>query len=1007
MPSIIARQSDHIDIAELRRRLAGRRGRPYWRSLEELADAPGFQQLLEEEFPRLAPLWQGRVSRRGLLGLMAASLALGGLSACKPQPAERIAPYTRRPEDLIPGQPRWYASALTLDGYARGVLVKTFEGRPVKIEGLPLHPASLGATDSIAQAEILGLYDPDRSQAVHYQGNASGYHVFLRQLRARAARWGGDEHRLCLLTGPVSSPSQLTLIESLRQRYPGLRWYSHQPVSRQAVYQGTRQAFGEALEPRYRLHQARVVLTLDADLLGQGGAKLAHARALFGGRRPAPRGPIRNRLYCIESTPTITGASSDHRLGIEADRISAVAAALAARLGVPGLNNAPTPSGVDPAWLDALAADLEDAGAHAVVIAGDHQPASLHALTHLLNHRLGAIGTSVDYAEPVLGQADGDLTALSEAIDQGNVDGLLMLGTNPLYSAPPSLQFEQRLARVPFTVHCGQYRDETGRAALWHLPLAHPLESWDDARAFDGSVALMQPTIVPMFGGFTAQQVLASFAGDAPSDARQAHRNVWRRLLGDHDFDARWRAALQRGWLEDSASAARTPKSAAQDVAFAATLTQVGDDGLILQLRPDPVLHDGHYANNGWLQELPRPITQLTWDGAALIAPALAEKRGLREGEKVTLALAGQRLSVPVWIQPGQPADAVTLFLGQGRRAAGRVGNGVGVNASELMASEGGYDRRGLTLHSEQVRWPLASTQQHHAMEGRDVLREATLEEFHLQPDFAQPPSEAPISLYPEHDYPGHAWGMSVDLSSCFGCNACITACQAENNIPIVGKEEVMRGREMHWLRVDRYFSGAPDAPRMTFQPVPCMHCEKAPCEYVCPVEATQHSSEGLNDMVYNRCVGTRYCSQNCPYKVRRFNWFHYTAQDTGLATPAAAHNPDVTVRSRGVMEKCTYCVQRINQAHIQARNENRDIADGEVTTACQQVCPSQAITFGDINDPRSAVSTAKASPLNYAMLGELNTRPRTTYLAGVRNPNPAIDALQANDAAGGEEGPA
>ncbi|MBM7333844.1 TAT-variant-translocated molybdopterin oxidoreductase [Alcanivorax marinus] len=977
---MIAREND-AEVAALRRALGQRRGRDYWRSLEEFADTPAFQRLIEEDFPRLAPLWEGRVTRRGLLGLMAASLALGGLTACGPQPPEQIAPYTRRPEDLLPGRPRWYASTLPLDGYARGVLVKTFEGRPVKIEGNPEHPASLGATDSIAQAELLGLYDPDRSRTIRYRGSASSQGAFLEQLDRRRSRWA-REGGLCLLTGPLTSPSQRALIERLRRRYPGLRWYRHAPLDG-AGDPDPRPAV------RYRLDRARVILDLDADCLDQGPAKLVHARHVMGRRHPDPQRQdhgLPNRLYCVESTPSVTGASSDHRLPLAAPDVPLFAAALGRRLGVPGLAAADDPAGVDPAWLDALADDLRQAGDGAAVIPGRAQSADLHRLALALNQQLGAVGHTVLPAPP-LTPADGDLPALAQAIDQGRVDGLLMLDTNPVYSAPGALEFADRLARVPFSVHLGQYHDETGRAALWHLPAAHPLERWDDARAFDGTASVLQPTIVPLFGGFSAQQVLAAFDGDYRADARELVRAHWRRQWPDDDFEGRWRAALQRGWIEEAPAA-----PAALPMPTDLTVPVAADDGLVLQWRADPALHDGHYANNGWLQELPRPLTKLTWDGAALIAPALAAEKGLRRGQHVILERNGRRLEVPVWIQPGQPPRAVTLYLGQGRTAVGRVGDGVGVNAYRLMPASGALQAGGLTLLRTDRFSELADTQQHHRVEGRDVLKETDLDGFLEDPAFARPAHpEPPPSLYPEWDYPGHAWGMSINLNSCTGCNACVTACQAENNIPIVGAEEVRRGHEMHWIRVDRYFQGPAEAPETRFQPVPCMHCEKAPCEYVCPVEATQHNSEGLNDMVYNRCVGTRYCSQNCPYKVRRFNWYHYTDTAAKLATPAAAHNPDVTVRSRGVMEKCTYCVQRINQAEADARNAGRPLRDGELKTACQQVCPTGAIEFGDLNDPRSAVSRAKASVLDYAMLGELNTRPRTTYQAEVRNPNPAI----------------
>ena len=982
-----------LTIDEIRRQLAQRRGKAYWRSLDELADSDRLHAVLTQALPHLDALWDTPLTRRRMLKLMAASMALGGLTGCDRQPEEHLVPYVDMPEYGVPGTPRHYATTALVAGYAHGVLAQSHEGRPTKIEGNPAHPATLGACDTAAQASVLSLYDPDRSGAVRQHGSISGYGNLLAALSEKQEDWDSDGGRgLCLLTGRLTSPSAQAHLQALQRQWPQARLFTHEAVDRQAVYAGSRQVFGEAIEPVYRLTEAQVVLALDADVLHEQPGFLRYAHDLFGRRRPRDADGIRNRLYAVESTPGITGAVADHRLALTHPRIEDLARQLAVSLGmnIPG----PVVDAAPPAWVRALAADLQSHRGAAVVIPGDRQSPAVHAIAQAINHRLQAFGATVEAIAPVdAAHEAGTLAELTTAMHAGEVDSLVMLDCNPVYTAPADLGFAEALDRVPWRLHWGEYVDETARLAHWHVPAAHPLETWGDARAYDGTASLIQPLIRPLQGGKTLLQMLVALTEATAADAHALLQAHWRERNGSEDFEAFWRRSLHDGLIAGSAFAAR-PVSPRAGWVDRLPAPRRGNDELVLQLRPDPALWDGRYANNGWLQELPRPLTTLTWGNAALIAPALAAQHELAEGDVVRLALENRELELPVYILPGHPPDAVTVHLGHGRRNAGRVGEDVGVDAYRLRDSRQPWALRVTLTPLLGEHRALALTQRHHAMEGRDLIRATDLAHYRTEPGFAQRP-QPHESLYPE-PWPAereaqHAWGMVIDLSACIGCNACVTACQAENNIPIVGREEVTRGREMHWIRIDRYFEGGPDAPGVVFQPVTCMHCENAPCEYVCPVGATQHSADGLNEMVYNRCIGTRYCSQNCPYKVRRFNWFDYTGATAAYPAEPAVQNPEVTVRSRGVMEKCTYCVQRINATRTQADAANRPIVDGELLTACQQACPTQAIVFGDLADAGSEVKRLTDHPLNYALLGELNTRPRTTYLAAVRNPNPAI----------------
>ncbi len=948
-------------------------GPRFWRSLEQLAASPEAMRQLEREFPHLGEA--ARTDRRTLLRLLGASLALAGLTACEEAPTRPIVARARSVPGHAPGQPLHVATTLMQDGYGVGVVVESHGGRPVKIEGNPLHPASLGAADAFAQAEILTLHDPARSSAIRQGGAPRTRGELVRMLDALALEMEGRRGAgLRLLTGPTSSPTFIALAAALAERFPEARWHRHAPALSDAPYQGARLAFGQALEARPDLSRADVILALDADFLAQGPGWIAHAAAFAARRDPA--GPM-NRLYVAEPCPTPTGTRADHRLALAPDAILRLAADLGAALGV-----SPPGGGEPHPMAPVLAEDLRRAGPAALVVAGPRLPAEIHALVHAINGRLGAIGNTVIHTAPVLPVAETDgLAALAEDMAAGGATHLLILDANPVYDAPAGLEFAERLARLPFSLHLGLYEDETAAGCRWHVPMAHALESWGDARAYDGTASLMQPVRAPGAGRMSALELIAPLAG-RDADGQALVRERWRRTGGEADFEAFWTRALHDGVVAGTAYAPQPVEPAPPPPPAPAGT----GEGLRIAFAPDPAVWDGRHAANAWLQELPRPLTKLVWGNAVLLAPATAARLGVTDGDVVELELDGRTVAGPVFAMPGHAPDTATLPLGYGRRRAGFVGSGVGFNAYALRGGETDWFGAGATLRRTGARDPLVTTQDHHTMAGRDVVRTATLAEFRRNPDVTG--SAAPLpSFYPEVRYEGHAWGMTIDLNACLGCNACVVACQAENNVPVVGREEVAVGREMHWLRIDRYFEGPPHDPVVHVQPMLCMHCEKAPCEVVCPVNATVHDSEGLNVMVYNRCIGTRYCSNNCPYKVRRFNWFDYAGRREG--TPVEVANPDVTVRERGVMEKCTFCVQRISAARITAKREGRALRDGEVRTACQQACPTRAITFGDLNAPDSAVAARKRSPRNYGVLADLNTQPRTTYLARVDNPNP------------------
>jgi MoCo/4Fe-4S cofactor protein with predicted Tat translocation signal len=1007
-----------LDLGTVRERIdaaiahdkAEKTGPEYWRSLEELAGTPAFQEALHREFPKGASEWLDKASRRGFLKVMGASLGLAGMTGCVKLPLEPIVPYVRQPENVIPGKPMYYATAVTLGGYANPVLVESHLGRPTKIEGNDLHPASQGGTDIFTQASLLGLYDPDRSQTVTSMGDVRSWQAFLGAIRgplsAQKSLQGGG---IRILTTTTTSPTLADQLRNFQKLYPQAKWHVYEPVNRDNVLEGAKMAFGQPVETRYDFSKADVIVSLDADFLSAGFPGNVKYIRDFASRRNPDSGNM-NRLYVIESTPTATGAKADHRLPMRATDVEGLVKSLT-RGGHPLRELGRGNSGLTEDQFRFMAAIEKELGTPrgtSLFIVGDHQPASLHALAHSMNLAQGNIGKTVFYSEPVDANPVNQIESLKELMADmqgGKVDLLIILGGNPAYDAPADLNFADALksSKVPLRVHHGLYQDETAELCQWHVPATHELESWGDARAYDGTVSIIQPLIAPLYNGKSAIEFVALLYGQAEATGYDLVRANWQKQHAGADFEQFWRKSLHDGWIEGTTF---TPKSVtAKSLAAPGPEPKAADLSAIeLNIRRDSTIYDGQFSNNGWLQELPKPMSKLTWDNAIQVGPKMAERLQLASKDVVELELNGKKVKGAVWIQAGHPDNSITITLGYGRKRAGRVGSEQGFNAYELRTTAAPWIASGVKITKTGATYELASTQGMQSMETPDggyrpLVRETTLEKYKEEPKFAQEEEVAKdVTLYPNYEYEKetYAWGMAIDLNKCVGCNNCIVACQSENNIAVVGKEQTLLGRHMHWIRIDAYYQGDRENPKAFFQPVPCMHCENAPCEVVCPVGATNHSSEGLNDMIYNRCVGTRYCSNNCPYKVRRFNFLLF--QDWDTPQYKMMRNPDVSVRSRGVMEKCTYCIQRINERRIdtetQSVRENKDIRIGdELQTACQQSCPADAIVFGNINDPKSNVSKWKAQARNYSLLGELNTRPRTTYLAEVRNPNPDLES--------------
>ena len=910
----------------------------FWRSLDELSRTPSFRVQLSREFPEIATRFgeSMRTDRRTALRLMGASLLMAGVAACKAP--DGIAPYVNQPEQMIPGRPRFYATSIPIDGYAMGVLAESHEGRPTKIEGNPLHPASLGGTDPIMQASVWSLYDPSRSRVVRHGTEVSTWTAFQAEIaELRAAH--PDGAGIGVAIGAETSPTLRRQLQAIKAQMPALRVYRHAPLSPTV----------DAV-PIYDLSKARTIVSLGGDFLGEGPGKLAYARAFANGRRVRRNSRAMSRLYAIESAPTLTGSNADWVRRVKPSEMDGLAAQILA--GVDG-------TAVSDEALRPLIADL--LGRSAVVIAGSQSSAFVQAAVRTLNQRLDA---PVRYIAPLEIEGDGSISDLVDDITGERLEALLVLGVDLAHSAPAGVAVDAALIQLKRLYHYGLHLDATARLAHWHVPATHALESWSDALAYDGTGSLLQPLIAPLYQGRTAHEMLATLAGDFTTSAHDLVRASWVSL-----DDEAWLGSLKTGVVANSA-APSTALSPSALPAPAATST-----GIELVLAADPYFRDGAWAANLPLTELPRPLSKLVWGNAAEMSAATAAALQVTTGDEIEISRGRAKVVVPAFVLPGMPDDVVVLALGWGRQISDDAA--VGVNAFGLAGGTGEIRVRRTGRQGRVI-----TTQEFHSMEGRDLVREVALDQW---PGPAPTPTEQP-SLLQKWDEPEEAGGMSIDLTSCIGCTACVSACQAENNSPVVGPDEMARGHDMHWLRVDRYFSGDPAMPETSFQPVPCMQCEDAPCEVVCPVNATVHTHDGLNAQVYNRCVGTRYCSQNCPYKVRRFNFFDYNKDITETSPLSLLMNPDVSVRERGVMEKCTYCVQRIAEARINGDVSDTPIADGTVQTACQQACPTRAITFGNIKDKAAKVVAEKGEPTSYAMLAELGTRPRTTYLTKVRN---------------------
>ena len=983
-------------------------GKTHWRSLGELHGSAAFVGQAEREFPEGASEAPSGFGRRRFISLMGASLALSGLVGCR-RPEETIVPYTRAPEEVIPGRPLYFATALPMLGTAFGLIVESHEGRPTKIEGNPRHPESLGATSAFLQASVLDLYDPDRSDSPHQGGEKRTWDA-----AAAVVRKAGEEAKstngkgLAILTEAHRSPTLARLLGELRATLPEARIVCYEALGRDEALEGARIASGRALETVLDVSKARVLVTLDADLLVAEGSPLKQARGFAAGRDIESLGASgMSRLYAVESAFSITGAAADHRLRIASRLVPRVTFALAlelSKLGIglgelaPALTATPALDARADRLVKAMAADLAARKGEGLVVAGRGQPAAVHAVVQAMNHALGNVGKTVRYVAAFddAGAGPAKVVELARAMRAGEVETLVILGGNPAYDAPADSYFAEALGHVKRSIHLATHRDDTGARATWHLNRAHALESWGDVRAEDGTASIVQPLIAPIFGGRTDCEIVDLLLGRGYR-AHELVRATWQSGLAAPDLDKGFRRALHDGLWAGSASPSEEVRPRLGEIARAIQALPVPAEGVEVTFSSDPHVYDGRFANNGWLQELPCPMHKLTWGNAAAISPAMAREHGLSDGDIVKLAAAGAEIRIPVLIAPGQAEGSIALTLGHGRTHVGRVGANVGVDVTPLRASTSFNIVTGVVLTKTGEHVELARTQEHFAMEGRNLAREGTAEQFTKEPKFAKEAPEHPplLSLWKERSYDGHAWGLNIDLNTCIGCNACVTACQAENNIPIVGAEGVAGTREMHWLRIDRYFTGSAgaeaDEPASIAQPTMCSHCENAPCEQVCPVGATTHSPEGLNDMAYNRCIGTKYCANNCPFKVRRFNFFDYTSQITEIGKMQI--NPDVTVRSRGVMEKCTFCVQRINHAKIDAKQSGEErVKDGAIVTACQQACPTQAIRFGDLNDRSSKVARRLESPRMYRLLEELNIKPRVSYLARIKNPNPALE---------------
>ncbi len=989
------------------------RERSWWRSLEELADTHEFRDYLHREFPEHASQWMSG-SRRDFLRVMGASLLLAGASGCNIRPPqETIVPTVGMMRHAPAGLPLYFTTAMDFGGFATGLTVQSRGGRPIKIEGNANHPASLGATGVFAQAATLDLYDPDRLRAPTFAEKIVPLERLREQIAALREQLDDDRGQgLRILIETSTSPTLARLLASVTKRWPQAKWGAYESINSDQSLAGQRLAYGAkatSYSPVYDFSQADVIVSIEYDFLADRDTPACYIRQFADARRIAgKRGgsqkkengePSMVRLYHLGATPTPTSAKADYPLAIAPSRTGEALWEVAAKLGVvSGVGEAPSDERTSR-WVNRVVADLQTAGKRSMVVVGRDQLPAIHSLAHAINEHTGAAGNTVRFVKspqvrPLDSSSDAKmLSDLQDEMQMGEVSELLILGGNPVFDGPFRSRFADAMAKVNFTLTLAPSVNETTATSKWAVPQSHFLESWGDARAHNGVATIIQPLISPLYQSLSAIDILTLLCEDSAS-GYEAVRKTWESQLGRSDEDSRWQSAVANGVIDGTES---------EQVSLAFDAGSLAEVGQALELKrqssaspgrfeivckPDPTIWDGRFANNGWLQEMPKPLSHVVWDNTVWIAPADAKRLNVENGDVLQIGDSERDfVEIPAWIVPGHAAGCLTAHTGFGRRIVGRVGKDAGVDAQSLRRNDSPL-RVVKTPHKSNV----VTTQSHQVMEGRDLARAGSLIEYLEQtekPGFAHPPSPAPdTSFYQDWSYKhDNKWGMTIDLTACVGCSACVIACQAENNIPVVGKQQCGMNRHMHWIRVDTYFKGSPDEPEHTLnQPIPCMQCEQAPCEVVCPVAATNHSDDGLNQMVYNRCVGTRYCSNNCPYKVRRFNFLSYS--DDFITDPSLhlLSNPEVTMRQLGVMEKCTYCVQRIEQARISAQLEDRAIRDGDIQTACQAVCPAQAIKFGDLHDDNSSVRETHDHPLNYVLLEELHTKPRTTYLAEVFN---------------------
>lgn len=1007
-------------------------GKVFWTSLEAKADPQAFQERASAEFIDGVPgsdvsADSLRVKRRTFMGVAGAAGALLGLEGCIRRPEDKILPFTRQPEYVVPGVALHYATVARSGGDALGLLVTTHEGRPTKVEGNPNHPTSLGGTDGYAQASILDLYDPDRSRApAEKKGDALADSTFaavdaaLTTLSKQAGANGGQKLRV--LAQPSQSPTFVRATKELLQKFPSAKVYYYEPVSSDNRRAGLKSVIGRPVDLIQSYRRARTVVSLDCDFLGTEPGSVRAGREFADSRRLNSPADTMSRLYAVEPGFTLTGANADHRLRLPAREVGPYLKALAGELATLGALNATgegqegasydtlrsgvagakAPAGVPEKWIKTVAKELSQARGQSLIVVGSRQPAAVHALAFAINHALGNVGRTIALVPTVSDQAQGavdGITALAGEIQAGGVDTLLILGGNPAYDAPANLKFAELIAKVPNSVHLSEYRDETSSLCAWHIPRAHAFESWGDLQSSDGTISIQQPLIAPLHGGRSDAEIVALFAGIQYWRGHALVRSTARELFKGPSFEQQWKSALQLGLVRELSTNPITSVSldgsavGAAAQAIVAPQSELSKSNLEVNFAPDPALYDGRHANNPWMLELPDPLSCVSWDNAAYVSPETAKSLGIANFDVVRIKdAAGNAAEIVTWVLPGQAENTITLHLGWGRPGVGRYGKGAGFNVYPIRTAQAFGFGDGFTVEPTGRRYSVSLTQETHSMEGRPIAIDATIDEYRKQPDFAEyrSPTLSTLPLWKEVRYEGHRWSLVIDLNACSGCNACLVACQAENNVSSVGKEQIARGRDMYWLRMDRYFVGEDASePQVAFQPMGCQHCEEAPCENVCPVNATAHSPEGLNDMAYNRCIGTRYCMNNCPYKVRRFNFLDFTGQVP--ETRRMQYNPNVSVRMRGVMEKCSYCVQRIQEAKIHARREGRAVRDGDIKTACQQACAAGGIVFGDLNDPTSRVTRLTKLDRQYKVIPEVGTQPRTSYLAKIRNPNPEM----------------